>query len=84
MLVAVVLVTREIPEVWNIEPTQFHGPKVVSCEIVTGIQQTTLIRAYLTPANMDHLQDLNEALTCLLGKYTIVMGNLNADVKQMG
>ena len=75
MLVAVGLVTREIPEVWNIEPTQFHGPKVASYEIVTGIQQTTLIRAYLPPANTDPIPDLEEALNHFLRIDTIFMGN---------
>ena len=54
---------------------RIHGPKVVSCEIVTGIQWTPLIRAYLPPSNMDRLPYLEKALNGFLGIYTIVMGS---------
>ena len=47
---------------------------MVICEIVTIIQWTNLIISYLPPANMDRLPDLKEALNCVLGKYTIVVG----------
>ena len=49
---------------------------MVSCEIVTKIQRTTLIRAYLPPANVDRIPDLEEALNQFLGINTIFMGNL--------
>ena len=48
---------------------------MVICEIVTGIKWTTLVIAYLPPANMDRLPDLEEALNRFLGRDTIVMGN---------
>ena len=48
---------------------------MVSSEIVTRIQQTTLIRAYLPPANMDRIPDLWEALNHFLRKDTLLMGN---------
>ena len=67
------LVTTERPEGWYIDSTRFHGTNMVSCEIVTGIQWTTIIRAYLPPSNMDRLPYLKEALNHLLGKDTIVM-----------
>ena len=41
---------------------------MVSCEIVTRIQRTNLIRAYLPPANVDRIPDLEEALNQFLGK----------------
>ena len=68
------LVTKDRPKRWDIDSTRFHGPKVVSCEIFTGIQWTPLITAYLPPANMDHLPDLEEALNGFLVRDTIVMG----------
>ena len=37
------LVTREIPDRWGIESMLFHGPNVVSCDIVTG-HTRTLVR----------------------------------------
>ena len=76
---AVGLVTREIPEGWDIESTHFHRPNAVSYKLVTGIQRTTLIRAYLFPDIMDCLLDLEESLNCFLGRDPIVMGDLNAD-----
>ena len=75
---------RERPEEWDIDPMRFHGPNMVSCEIVTGIQWITLIRAYLLPANMDHLPDLEEALNEFLGIDPIFMGDMNTDVGHMG
>ena len=41
---------------------------MVSCEIVTRIQQTNLIRAYLPPANMDFIPYLEEAINQFRGK----------------
>ena len=67
------LVMRERPEVWDIDSTRFHRPNMVSCEIVTGMQWTPLIRAYLLPANMDHLPDREEVLNGFLGKENIFM-----------
>ena len=65
------LVIRERPEGWDIDSTRLHGPNVVSCEIVTGIQWTPFIRDYLPPSNMDRLPDLEEALNVFLGRDTI-------------
>ena len=47
---------------------------MVICEIVAGIQRTTLIRYYLPPANMNRLPDLEKALNGFLGRDTIIMG----------
>ena len=43
------LVTREWAVRWGIESTCYHGPNVVSCEIVTRLTRTLLVRAYLPP-----------------------------------
>ena len=75
---------REIPKGWCIESTRFHVPNMMRCESVKRIQWRTLIRSYLLSANTDLLPDLEEALNDFLGKDTIVMGDLNADVSHMG
>ena len=41
------LVTREWTNGWGIESTRFHGPNMVSSEIVTGPTQTPLVGSYL-------------------------------------
>ena len=43
--VRVLLVTKERPEVWDIDSTRLQFPNVVSYEFFTGIQWTPLIRA---------------------------------------
>ena len=55
------LVTRERPVRWEIDFTHYHGPIVVSCEIVPGITQTPLVRAYLPPSALEHPPDREEA-----------------------
>ena len=71
---AIGMVSKERPEKWYIDSTRFHGPNMVSCEIVTRIKWTPLIRSYLLSANMDHLPDLKEALNDFLGRDNIVVG----------
>ena len=58
----------------------FRGPNVVICEFVAGDQQTPRIGVYLLPLTLDHLPDLKEALTCFLGRYHVVIGELSADI----
>ena len=62
------LVTWEILEGWEIDSMQFHGPKLVSCEIISGIQWTSLIGFYLTPTTLDHLPNLEEELNHFPGR----------------
>ena len=57
---------------------------MVSYEIITGIQQTTLTRPYLPLANTDHLPDLEGALNHFLGRNPIFMGDLKLDVGHLG
>ena len=57
---------------------------MASCENVKLIQQTPLIRAYLTPSNIYHIPDLEEVLNHFLWKDPIFMGDLNTDVGQTG
>ena len=74
MFGAVGMVTKERQEGWDIETTSFYGPNVMIYEIFNGIQRTNLIRAYLSPSNMDHLPDLEETLNHFLGRDIIIMG----------
>ena len=46
------MVTRERPLLWGVESTRYHGPNVVSCEIVTGLSWTPLVGAYLPPSTL--------------------------------
>ena len=51
---------------------------MLSCDIVTGLTHTPLIRVYLTPSTMEHLPDLEEALQRFRG--TISIGGLNVEL----
>ena len=59
----VVLVVRYRPNGLSIKSTRFHGPKVASCKIIAGGKRTPLIGAYLSHSILEHLLDLEEALT---------------------
>ena len=52
------------PQGCSVEATQFHGTNVVSCEVITDGKRTPIIGAYLPPSTLDHLPDLEEALSC--------------------
>jgi hypothetical protein len=80
----VALITRANPDGWHIESTQFHGPNVLSCLIVTGDKRMPLIGAYLPPSSLDSLPDFEEALNCFNGYTNIVVaGNFNADIHDL-
>ena len=49
------LVVREWPQGWSVELTRFHGPNVVSCEVISGGKQNPLVRAYLLLSTLDRL-----------------------------
>ena len=74
------LVVRE--NGWSVNFTQFHGSNVVSCEVVTSGKRTTLIGAYIPNSTLDHLQDLEEALTRFRDHYPIVLEELNVNIVQ--
>ena len=40
------LVVQDRPQGWSIESTPFHRPKVVICEVFTGVKHSPLIGAY--------------------------------------
>ena len=70
------IIIRKRPEVWDIDSTQFHEPKVVRFEFISGIQQAFRIGYYLPRTTLDHLPDLKEALNRFLGREPIVLGGL--------
>ena len=72
--------TREWPDGWGIESTRFHGPNVVSCEIVTGPTQTPLVGAYFPPSTLEHLPYIKEALQRLKGWVPIILGDIKVDL----
>ena len=69
---------------WNIDTTQIYGPNVVSCEVVSGIHQTPLIRAYLPMTTLGHLPNIEETLHFFMGGDIIVLGDLKMYVRRMG
>jgi hypothetical protein len=80
----IALCTRQQPEGWEIESTQFHGPNVLSCLIVTGDTRMPFIGVYLPPSNLTSLPDFEEALTRFQTyKNITIMGDLNADINDL-
>ena len=76
------LVIRYQPKVWSAELMRFRMPNVASCNIFSVGKQTPITDAYLLPSLLDHLLDLKEALTQLLYKNPIELGDLNPDIFQ--
>ena len=52
------LVTRKRPVSWGIESTRYHDPNMVRCDLVTGLTQTPLVKASLSPSMLEHLSNL--------------------------
>ena len=74
------MVTRKRPVVWGIESTRYHRTNVVSYKIVTGLNRTPLVGAYLPPSRLEHLTDMEEALKRF--KEPIVLGDLNVKLDE--
>ena len=74
------MVTRESPIRWGVDSTRYHGPNVVSCEIVTRFTRIPLVGAYLPPSTLEHLPCLEEAMQSF--RDPIVLGDLNLDLKE--
>ena len=51
-----------------------------SCNIVTGLTWTPLVRAYMSPLTLENLPDPEEAMQ--RSKDPIVLGYLNMDLKK--
>ena len=76
------LFIRDQPKGWRVNSTRFHGPNMVSCEVVAGSKRTPLTGAYLPPSRLEHLPDLEEALTRFQYQYPIMLGDLNVNICQ--
>ena len=73
------LVVRKRQEGWSVELTRFHGPNMVSCEIVSGWHHTLLVGMYLPPSTLNRLLVLEEALNRFPGRNSIAIGYFNVD-----
>ena len=74
------LVTGERPSGLGIDSIFYHGPKVVSCDIITGLTGNPLVGTYIPPSIMEHLPDLEEVLKCF--RDPIVLRHLNVDLNE--
>ena len=77
------LVVRESPGRWSVKLARFHGPNMVSSEVVLGVNWTPLNRAYLTPSTLEHLPDLEDESIILTVKDSIILGDLNTDIGRL-
>ena len=56
---------------------------MVRCKVITSSKQNPLIGAYLSPYTLEHLPDLDEDLTRFSVQDPIVVGDINADIRQV-
>ena len=73
----------ERTEGWIVDSTRFHGPNMVRCEIVSVNRLMPIIGAYLPPSTLDNLPNLEESLNIFLGRYPVILGELNADTSRL-
>ena len=76
------LVVQDRPKGWSAKSTRYNEPNVVSCEVVEIGKWTPLIGVYLPTYTLEHLPDLEEALTHFRNQEPIVLGELNANIGQ--
>ena len=69
----IALVTKSKTKNWSIESQTRHGPNVLSCILVSGPQRTPLIGVYLSPAHLDDIPFLVEALDRFPNSKPIVL-----------
>ena len=53
---------------------------MVICEVITD-KKTPLTGTYLPPSTLEHLTDLEEALTHFQNQEPIVLGDLNTNIQ---
>ena len=70
----------ERPQGWSVVPTRFHGPNMVSCEVISSSKRTPLVGAYLPPYTLEHLPNLYEALSHLQYQEPIVIWYLKDEI----
>ena len=56
---------------------------MVNCKLVTEDQRTPLIGAYLTPSTLDYQTNFEEAMNRVMGRETMILGDLNTDIVRM-
>ena len=76
------LVVCNQPQVWSVESMRFHGMNVLICEVITNKKRTKIIGVYLPTSTLENLPDLEETLTCFGDQYSIVLGEINANINQ--
>ena len=59
----VALITKDQPDGWHFESTETYGPNVISTVLVSGTRRTHIVGAYLPPSSLQHLPDLESALS---------------------
>ena len=62
--------------------TKFHGPNVVSCEVITNGKRTLLIFTLLPHFTQENVRAFEDSLTCFWYQYSIVLGDLNTNILQ--
>ena len=75
------IVVIDQPQVFNVELAHFHGPNVVICKNVFDGKRTLLAGAYLPLSTLEHLPDLEGALTRFRDQEPILLGELNVEIK---
>ena len=70
------------PQFRSIESMCWHGPNVVSWEVVAGIKRLPIIGTYLPTSILEHLPYLEDAMTCFRYQDHIVLENLKANIVQ--
>ena len=73
----VILVRKH--HLWHIEDVERWGTNVIKCTLVYGASRRTVVGVYIPPSeeNMSMIQCLDEALTNVDLRTTIIMGDLN-------
>ena len=77
------MVSHELLEGCIFEWTRLHRPNVVRCKIIYGDQRIILAGAYISPSTLAHLLAIEEGLSRFLGRDTVVLGDLNSDIRRL-
>ena len=79
----VIQVLMENLDGWSVDSTHLHGTNIVSWELVSRVQGNPLIGAYLPLSTLYQLTDPEEELNRFLGRDSIVIGDLNTDIRRL-
>ena len=76
----IALVYRDSPY-WQVESAIFHGPNVISAEIVTGNKRYSIVGAYVPPKDTTTLVHITAALDRFPQRRKVILvGDLNIDL----